>query len=436
MALPQECSPSEGEIELKMGNQIRTTLLLAMLTVLIVLIGRWLGGAEGMTIALVMAAAMNFASYWFSDKIVLRMYNAQEVGPQEAPELHGMVETLCRRAGLPMPKLYVIPQEAPNAFATGRNPEHAAVAVTEGLLKLMNRDEAMGVLAHELAHVRNRDILIGSIAATMAGAIMMLANMARFSAMFGGGSRDREEGGGGGAVGMIVLSIIAPLAAMLIQMAISRSREFMADATGAAFAGTPDGLAGALQKLGAYSKQLPMDASPATAHMFIVNPLSGSSLMSLFSTHPPLEERIARLRGSRVRSASGADTSRAAVRTRIRRLSGARCGSGCRGRSSEGNNGVQGSGFRGNERRYRGSDFPEHRTRTLTPWTFGPFSARPVFRRRSGRTSPHPRRTPLGTPGSGRRCTAGTRNSPGRDVSSAPATPPGRTPSRTPLPSG
>jgi heat shock protein HtpX len=289
-----------GGIELNMGNQIRTTLLLAMLTVLIVLIGRWLGGAEGMTLALVMAAAMNFASYWFSDKIVLRMYNAQEVGPQEAPELHGMVETLCRRAGLPMPKLYVIPQEAPNAFATGRNPEHAAVAVTEGLLKLMNRDEAMGVLAHELAHVRNRDILIGSIAATMAGAIMMLANMARFSAMFGGGSRDREEGGGGGAVGMIVLSIIAPLAAMLIQMAISRSREFMADATGAAFAGTPDGLAGALQKLAAYSKQLPMDASPATAHMFIVNPLSGSSLMSLFSTHPPLEERIARLRGSRV----------------------------------------------------------------------------------------------------------------------------------------
>jgi heat shock protein HtpX len=288
-----------------MGNQVRTTLLLAMLTVLIVLIGRWLGGAEGMTMALVMAAAMNFASYWFSDKIVLRMYNAQEVGPQEAPELHGMVETLCRRAGLPMPKLYVIPQEAPNAFATGRNPEHAAVAVTEGLLKLMNRDEAMGVLAHELAHVRNRDILIGSIAATMAGAIMMLANMARFSAMFGGGSRDREEGGGGGAIGMIVLSIIAPLAAMLIQMAISRSREFMADATGAAFAGTPEGLAGALQKLGAYSKQLPMDASPATAHMFIVNPLSGSSLMSLFSTHPPLEERIARLRGSRVRPASG-----------------------------------------------------------------------------------------------------------------------------------
>jgi heat shock protein HtpX len=284
-----------------MGNRIRTTLLLALLTVLIVLIGRWLGGAQGMMIALVMAAVMNFASYWFSDKIVLRMYNAQEVGPHEAPELHGMVETLCRRAGLPMPKLYVIPEEAPNAFATGRNPEHAAVAVTEGLLKLMNRDEAMGVLAHELAHVRNRDILIGSIAATMAGAIMMLANMARFSAMFGGGGRDREEGGGGGALGMIALSIVAPLAAMLIQMAISRSREFLADATGAAFAGTPEGLAGALQKLGVYSKQLPMDANPSTAHMFIVNPLSGSSLMSLFSTHPPLEERIARLRGAPLR---------------------------------------------------------------------------------------------------------------------------------------
>jgi heat shock protein HtpX len=281
-----------------MANQIRTTFLLALLTVLIVLVGRWLGGSQGMTIALVMAAAMNFASYWYSDKIVLRMYNAQEVGPNEAPELHSMVETLCRRAGLPMPKLYIIPQDAPNAFATGRDPDHAAVAVTEGLLKLMNREEAMGVLAHELAHVRNRDILIGSIAATMAGAIMLLANMARFSAMFGGG-RDREGGGGGGTLGLIVMSLVAPLAAMLIQMAISRSREFMADATGAAFAGTPEGLAAALQKLGSFSKQLPMDANPSTAHMFIVNPLSGSSLMSLFSTHPPLEERIARLRGGR-----------------------------------------------------------------------------------------------------------------------------------------
>ena len=283
-----------------MGNQIRTTLLMALLTVLIMVIGQWVGGRQGMITALVIAAGMNFFSYWFSDKIVLRMYNAQEVGPQESPELYGMVQELCRRANLPMPKVYVIPQDAPNAFATGRNPEHAAVAVTQGLLKLMSREEAMGVLAHELAHVRNRDILIGSIAATMAGAIMMLADMARWSAIFGGGHRDREEGGGGGGLGLILMSILAPLGAMLIQMAISRSREYMADATGASFAGTPEGLARALEKLGAYSKRLPMDASPSTAHMFIVNPLSGRSLMSLFSTHPPLEERIARLRGRRV----------------------------------------------------------------------------------------------------------------------------------------
>jgi len=281
-----------------MGNQIRTTVLMALMTGLILLIGQWIGGRQGMMIALLVAAGMNFFSYWFSDKIVLRMYNAQEVGPQDGPELFGMVQELCRRANLPMPKVYVIPQDAPNAFATGRNPEHAAVAVTEGLLKRMSREEAMGVLAHELAHVKNRDILIGSIAATMAGAIMMLANMARWSAIFGG-HRDREEGGGGGGLGLILMSIIAPLAAMLIQMAISRSREYLADATGAVFAGTPEGLARALEKLGAYSKQLPMNASPATAHMFIVNPLSGRSLMSLFSTHPPLEERIARLRGQR-----------------------------------------------------------------------------------------------------------------------------------------
>jgi heat shock protein HtpX len=275
-----------------MGNQIRTTFLLALLTGLILLIGQWIGGRQGMFIALLVAAGMNFFSYWFSDKIVLKMYRAQEVGPQDGPELYGMVQELCRRAGLPMPKVYVIPQEAPNAFATGRNPEHAAVAVTEGLLKRM-----------------------------------MLADMARWSAIFGGGQRDREEGGGVGGLGLILMSILAPLGAMLIQMAISRSREYLADATGAAFAGTPEGLARALEKLGAYSRQLPMDASPATAHMFIVNPLSGRSLMHLFSTHPPLEERIARLRGLRFNTPqpppdAGSGDRRAQARTTWDRLSG------------------------------------------------------------------------------------------------------------------
>ena len=279
-----------------MGNQIRTTILLAIMTALILWVGQLLGGRQGMMIALIFAAGMNFFSYWYSDKLVLKMYRASEVTPNQAPELYEMVQRLTRQAGLPMPKLYIIPQEAPNAFATGRNPEHAVVAVTEGLLKIMDRDEVMGVLAHELAHVNNRDILIGSIAATMAGAIMMLATMARWSAIFGGGSHD-EEGGGAGFIGLIVMSIIAPMAAMIIQMAISRSREYLADATGAHYAGSPEGLAKALEKLGAYSGRLPMDANPSTAHMFIVNPLSGKSLMNLFSTHPPLEERIARLRG-------------------------------------------------------------------------------------------------------------------------------------------
>jgi heat shock protein HtpX len=209
-----------------------------------------------------------------------------------------MVATLARRAELPMPRVYVIPKETPNAFATGRNPQHAVVAVTQGLLKLMNRDEIMGVLAHEMAHVNNRDILIGSIAATMAGAIMMLASMARWAAIFGGGHRNDNNGGMGG-LGLIVMSILAPIGAMVIQMAISRSREYLADATGARLAGSSQGLASALEKLGAYAKRLPMDASPQTAHMFIVNPLSGRSMMNLFSTHPPMEERIARLRGVR-----------------------------------------------------------------------------------------------------------------------------------------
>ncbi|RPH48980.1 MAG: zinc metalloprotease HtpX [Desulfobacteraceae bacterium] len=282
-----------------MGNQIKTTFLLAVMTVFIVLAGQVMGGTGGMVIALFLAAGMNLFSYWFSDKIVLRMYNAREVTPVETPQLYEIVQKLTVRAGLPMPKIYVIPEKAPNAFATGRNPEHAVVAVTEGLLELMSREELEGVLAHELAHIKNRDILIGSIAATLAGAIMVIANMARWSAIFGGSRSDDEEGGGG-IVGLIAMSIIAPIAAMLIQMAISRSREYMADATGASFAGNPKGLSGALAKLGAYSGRLPMDANPSTAHMFIVNPLSGRSLMSLFSTHPPLEERISRLGGIRI----------------------------------------------------------------------------------------------------------------------------------------
>jgi heat shock protein HtpX len=281
-----------------MGNQFRTALLLAVMTVFVIFIGRLIGGASGMVIAFVLAIGMNFFSYWFSDKIVLRMYRAQEVTQQQAPELYQMVATLAQRANLPMPKVYIIPKETPNAFATGRNPQHAVVAVTQGLLQLMNRDEIMGVLAHEMAHVNNRDILIGSIAATMAGAVMMLASMARWAAIFGGGHSDDDDGGLGG-LGLIVMSIIAPIGAMIIQMAISRSREYLADATGAKLAGSSKGLASALEKLGAYAKQLPMNANPSTAHMFIVNPLSGRSLMSLFSTHPPMEERIARLRGSR-----------------------------------------------------------------------------------------------------------------------------------------
>lgn len=282
-----------------MGNWFRTTLLLGAMTLLIVFIGNLLGGQQGMIFAFILAIAMNFFSYWYSDRIVLKLYKARAVTQDEKPELYRMVSQLAQRAGLPMPRIYVIPQDSPNAFATGRNPEHAVVAVTEGLLKLMNEDEIEGVLAHELAHVKNRDILIGSIAATMAGAIMIIATMARWAAIFGGGSRDGGRGGLGG-IGLIAMSILAPLAAMLIQMAISRSREYHADQSGASYAGRPDGLAKALQKLGAYSKRVPMEASPQTAHMFIVNPLGGKSLMSLFSTHPPVEQRIARLRGMKV----------------------------------------------------------------------------------------------------------------------------------------
>jgi heat shock protein HtpX len=282
------------------SNTVKTTFLLALMTVLIILIGRAIGGQQGMVLAFVLAGVMNLGSYWFSDRIVLAMYRAQEISPQEHPGIHQIVAELAQNAGIPKPRIYLIEDDSPNAFATGRNPQHAVVAVTTGIMRILSREELRGVLAHELGHVRNRDILIGSIAATMAGAIMMIANMARFAAFFGGSRGNDEEGGGGGIMGMLVLTIVAPIAAMLIQMAISRSREYLADASGAQFSHNPLSLASALEKLQRASLQIPMaDAKPATAHMFIVNPLSGRSLMNLFSTHPPIEERIARLRGMR-----------------------------------------------------------------------------------------------------------------------------------------
>ena len=278
-----------------MINQFKTALLLGVLTALIIFVGGLFGGRQGMMIAFILAMVMNFGSYWFSDKIVLSMYSAQEVGPNDDPELYGIVQNLAQKAGLPMPRVFVIPQEAPNAFATGRNPSHAVVAVTHGLRRIMTRDELAGVLAHEMAHVKNRDILIGTIAAALAGVVMILANMAKWSALFGFGGRDDDEGGGG-IIGLLAMAILAPIAAMLIQMAISRSNEYHADETGARILGRPLALASALTKLGHYSGRIPMDARPETAHMFIVNPLTGRNLMNLFSTHPPLEERIARLR--------------------------------------------------------------------------------------------------------------------------------------------
>ncbi len=280
-----------------MENRIKTVLLLAGMTVFLIVIGRLLGGRTGMYLAFILAVGMNFFSYWFSDKIVLKMYGAQEVTPADAPQLHQIVDELAREANIPKPRVYIIPDDSPNAFATGRNPEHAAIAATEGIMRLLTPVELKGVLAHEIGHVRNRDILISTIAATMAGAIMILADMARFGAIFGLGGRDNEEGPG--IIGVLVMSIIAPIAAMLIQMAISRSREYLADETGAHLAHNPESLARALEKLSLGVQRAPMNASPATAHMFIVNPLTGSSLMNLFSTHPPLEERVARLRAMR-----------------------------------------------------------------------------------------------------------------------------------------
>jgi heat shock protein HtpX len=278
-----------------MGNTIKTAMLLGLLTGIILLIGSaW--GQQGLTIALFLAALINFGSYFFSDKIALRMYRAEPVSRAEAPRLYSILEFLCSRAGIPLPKIYLIRDDSPNAFATGRNPEHASVAVTEGAIRLLNEDELQGVLAHELAHVKNRDILISSIAATLAGAIMWLAQMARFAAFFGGSDRDREEGGGG-ILGSLVMLIVAPIAATLIQMWISRTREYQADASGAEIAGSPNGLASALQKLDNYSKRIPMEASPSTAHMFIVKPFSGGGLLNIFSTHPPIPKRIERLLG-------------------------------------------------------------------------------------------------------------------------------------------
>ncbi|HQM91977.1 MAG TPA: zinc metalloprotease HtpX [Syntrophales bacterium] len=281
-------------------NSLKTAVLLGALTGLLVLIGGYVGGQNGMLIAFLFAMGMNFFSYWFSDKIVLRMYRAQEVTPQQAPELHRMVQDLAMKAGLPMPRLYIIPGDTPNAFATGRNEKHAVVAVTEGILRILSREELEGVISHELSHIKNRDILIGSIAATIAGAITMLANMAQWAAIFGGARGDDDEGGGG-MIGMLFMAILAPIAAMLIQMAISRSREYLADDGGARVSGKPWALASALEKLQAASRAIPMNANPSTAHIFTVSPLSGRSFASLFSTHPPIEERIARLRSMQPR---------------------------------------------------------------------------------------------------------------------------------------
>jgi len=283
-----------------MSNVFKTGLLLAVLTAMLVLIGGAIGGQQGMMIAFFLALAMNVMSYWFSDKIVLAAYGAQPIDEAAAPRLYAIVHRLATRAGIPMPRVYLIPSETPNAFATGRNPHHAVVAVTEGIMRILDEEELEGVLAHELSHVKNRDVLISTVAATLAGAITYLAHMAQWAAMFGGRSRDDDEGGSN-PIAMILLAVLAPIAALLVQMAVSRSREFQADATGARVAGRPWGLAKALEKLQMANQAMPMaDATPATAHLFIVNPLSGQTLMRLFSTHPPLEERIARLRAMRV----------------------------------------------------------------------------------------------------------------------------------------
>jgi heat shock protein HtpX len=275
-------------------NTLKTAFLLTLMTLLFIFIGRMLGGNQGMVVAFIFAAIMNLGTYWFSDKIVLGMYRAQRVDEAGNPRLHDIVRRAATNAHLPMPKVYVIPTQTPNAFATGRNPKHAAVAVTQGILKILDEDELEGVISHEMGHIRNRDILTGSIVATLAGAISMLAFMARFAAIFGGyGGRDSE--GRGGGLGLLIMAIVAPLAALLIQMAISRSREYAADSTAAKNSHKPLALANALRKLELASRRMPLQAKPSTAHLFIVNPLSGKGMASLFSTHPPIEERVARL---------------------------------------------------------------------------------------------------------------------------------------------
>ncbi|GAW67323.1 protease [Geoanaerobacter pelophilus] len=274
-------------------NRFKTAVLLTSLTLLMIGLGAAIGGRGGMYLAFFMALAMNAFSYWFSDKIVLRMYGAREISEMENPAFYGMIRRLTVQAGLPMPRVYIIPSESPNAFATGRNPDHAAVAATEGIMRILTPEELEGVMAHELSHVANRDILISTIAATVAGAISMLANMAQWAAIFGHRSDDEE---GGGVIGTLALAILAPIAAMLIQLAVSRSREYLADEGGARLCGHPRSLANALRKLDQASHLLPMqEARPATAHMFIVNPLTAGGIARLFSTHPPMEERIARL---------------------------------------------------------------------------------------------------------------------------------------------
>jgi len=281
-----------------MGNTFKTAFLLTLMTLLLMAFGRAFGGQNGMFIALAIAVVMNFVSYYFSDKIALAAYRAQPVTREQLPQAYEAVERLTQKIGIPMPKIYVIPTESPNAFATGRNPQHASVAVTHGILSLLTAEELEGVLAHELGHVSNRDILISSVAATLAGAITMLASMGRWAMIFGGiggGNRDRDRNGGG--LTALVMLIVAPIAATLIQLAVSRSREYQADATGAHFTGNPYALASALQKLDAYSRRLPMQATPSTAHLFIIQPLLGINFGGLFSTHPPVAKRIERLTG-------------------------------------------------------------------------------------------------------------------------------------------